>query len=291
MKNKNLILNPYFLVGLFLLIINDLYLKYEYGNFITGKLSDFAGLLIFPIFMAYLIPGSKKLISLLTGIAFILWKTPLATPFIDSINQTFQISIYRTIDYTDYIALFILPFSHYLINFYEYKPNSLKLYKLKSTLTYPVLAIAFCAFCSTSVPRPLEIPQGTVYIGKSYNIKLPKDSVINAIIGLGYNCELYNQEDTINEHNRSYSFTGIGSYYQTDNIVRYSSIDNKDAVVFDTIANIKYKLIELDPNKTRLTIINVTIFENGAFQDWKQLKSASRQYESWLKENLIEKID
>jgi len=40
MKRKDLILNSYFVIGLTVLILNDFYLKYEYGNFVTGKLSD-----------------------------------------------------------------------------------------------------------------------------------------------------------------------------------------------------------------------------------------------------------
>ena len=47
MKKKDLILNPYFIIGLSVLLLNDFYLKAAYGNFVTGKLSDFAGLPIF----------------------------------------------------------------------------------------------------------------------------------------------------------------------------------------------------------------------------------------------------
>jgi len=64
-KRKDLILNSYFVIGLIVLIINDFYLKYEYGNFATGKLSDFAGLLIFPMFVASIISKSKNRIKIL----------------------------------------------------------------------------------------------------------------------------------------------------------------------------------------------------------------------------------
>lgn len=280
MKNKNLIINPYFLLGLVLLLINDLYLKYEYGNVLTGKLSDFAGLLIFPMFVAFIIPKLKKSISLITGIVFILWKTPLFTPVIDFANQLLSINVHRVIDYTDYIALLILPISHYLINNCNYEHNQIKKDKIKSGFTYLVSFIAFFAFCSTSM-FVREIPKGSIYIGKSYNIKLSKDSIINTINNLGYNC-IFNEGDSLH-------YRKIG-YYQTDNIVRYYIQDN-DSVVLDTIANIKYQLEELKPNKTKLTIINVTLTKEGNIQDWKNLKYFSKQYEMWLKENLIQKID
>ncbi|NDV58786.1 hypothetical protein, partial [Bacteroides sp. 519] len=116
MKNKELILNPYFISGLFMLMLNDFCLKQEFGNFLTGKLSDFAGLLIFPMFMAALSPKLKKTAAFITGIGFILWKLPLMTPIIDWINHVTGFGISRVIDYTDYMALAILPLSHYLIN-------------------------------------------------------------------------------------------------------------------------------------------------------------------------------
>lgn len=285
MRNRDLILNPYFLIGLCLLMANDFVFKYEYGNFITGKLSDYVGLLIFPMFVAYLVPKLRRSISLIVGFAFFIWKTPLATPFIEQVNGLFSFSLYRTIDYTDYMALPILLLSHYLINNYEYKVWIPGMIRQKQFCTYSILVVAFFAFCATSVPRPFEMPQGTVYIGKSYNIKLSKDSIITTIKQLGYNCDYY-ESDSVRLRN------GIlpKSYYQTDNIVRYYR-NGEILEVIDTIGNIKYTLTELNPKKTRLSIINVTISEDANLQDWQQLKVVSKQYEKWIKENLIEKID
>ncbi len=83
MKRKDLIVNSYFIIGLGILILNDFYLKYEYGNFLTGKLSDFAGLLIFPMFVAALFPRMSRSIATVTAIGFVIWKLPLFTPVID----------------------------------------------------------------------------------------------------------------------------------------------------------------------------------------------------------------
>ena len=276
MKRKELILNPYFIFGLFILLLNDFYLKYEFGNFITGKLSDFAGLLIFPMFVASIIPRLSKSISFITGIGFIIWKLPLFSPVIDLINLYSPITIHRVIDYSDYFSLLILPLSHYLINYGESRLLiARKHFRFMSR--YALLGISFFAFCATSIPYR-EAPQGSIFIDKSYNIKLSKDSVINSIKSLGYNCVFHegNSSDYIN----------IG-YYQTDNIIRQA--DN--SIVIDTIANIKYRLEEVKPNKTKLTIINVTLSKDGNIQNWKTLKFLSRHYSSWLKENLIEKID
>ncbi|WP_050701385.1 hypothetical protein [Dysgonomonas sp. BGC7] len=275
-RMKNLILTPYFICGLLVLVLNDFYLKHEYGNFMTGKLSDFAGLLIFPLFIATILPKTKKYISLITGIGFFIWKLPLFTPVIDLINQVPFISIYRVIDYSDYIALLILPISHYLINRKE-DEAIIEHSSLKEVSRYVLLGTAFFAFCATSMRPLMEIPKGTIYIGESYNIKLPKDSVISSIKLLGYNCDFY-KVDSISYRSES--------YYQTDNIIRRYN----DTIIFDTIANVKYQLMEINPNKTKLTIINVTLSRKGQIQDWKELRSLSKRYDEWLKDNLIEKI-
>lgn len=54
-RNKHLLLNWVFLPCLLVLALNDHFLKYGYPGWLTGKLSDFAGLLIFPLFLAYLL--------------------------------------------------------------------------------------------------------------------------------------------------------------------------------------------------------------------------------------------
>ena len=275
-KRKELIVNPYFIIGLILLILNDFYLKYEYRNFITGKLSDFAGLLIFPLFVAAIIPKSKKTISIITGIGFVIWKLPLFTPVIDLINRVSFISIHRVIDYSDYMALLILPLSHYLINYYENRPI-IKVERIKYYVKYALLGVAFFAFCATSSVRQcFEMPQGTIYIGESYNIKLPKDSIIASIQRLGYNCDFYE---------RNPSNQNSMEYYQTDNIILYEG-----TTIADTIASVKYELAEINSKKTKLTIINVTLSEEGNIQNWRMLKFWSKQYSSLLKYHLIEKV-
>jgi len=265
MKRKDLILNLYFVIGLIALILNDFYLKYEYGNFATGKLSDFAGLLIFPMFVVAIIPKLRKSISIITGIGFVIWKLPLFTPVVDLINQLPFVSIHRVIDYSDYIALLILPLSHYLINYHQFRPI-IRVERIEYFSRLALLGISFFAFCATSVPWR-ETPKGTILIDKSYNIKLSKDSVIASIQRLGYNCDFYERDPL--------KYKKEISYYQTDNLIR--RFDNSyTSFVIDTIANIKYMLEEVKPNKTKLTIINVTLSEEGNIQNWRRLKYLSR---------------
>lgn len=53
-RNFSILVSPGFLLCLCLLLLNDFILKSEFHNALTGKLSDFAGLFIFPLFFSAL---------------------------------------------------------------------------------------------------------------------------------------------------------------------------------------------------------------------------------------------
>lgn len=101
-----------FILGLVILLLNDFCLKNHYGNWLTGKLSDFAGLFIFPLFWTILFPKLKDKIYFITAIIFIYWKTVYSELLIDIINQFSIINLNRVVDLTDLLALLILPLSY-----------------------------------------------------------------------------------------------------------------------------------------------------------------------------------
>lgn len=59
-QELNRLANPIFIVSVVLLILNDFYLKATFGNIITGKLSDLAGLFAFPFFFKLLNTKTQK---------------------------------------------------------------------------------------------------------------------------------------------------------------------------------------------------------------------------------------
>ncbi|MDX2174269.1 MAG: hypothetical protein SFY56_14295 [Bacteroidota bacterium] len=273
MRKSDLILNPYFLIGLFFLALNDFYLKWEFGNFLTGKLSDFTGLLIFPMFIAFIFPKLSKTVSFLSGLGFIIWKTPISEPFIQALNNICFININRVIDYTDLSALFILPFSHYLIN-YKLKDNLAKnkfIFKINKAI---ILLVSLFTFCATSIRREY-IPEGTVYIGESYKIKMPRESVLDKIKNMGY--EYKYVKDTL----MGYNF----GYFQIDSIALK---DNNYGPFL--ISNFKFNLHDLSSKETTLLLYNVTLPKNKNIQKWKELRRLSRFYKRILKINIIERI-
>lgn len=100
-------------ISLVILLVNDFYLKRAIPSIVTGKLSDFAGLFLFPLFISTFFPTKKLFIYGLTLIGFFIWKLPIADNFIIYWNNLFNYKINRVSDYTDYIAFLILPISYY----------------------------------------------------------------------------------------------------------------------------------------------------------------------------------
>jgi hypothetical protein len=142
-QRLDLLTTPAFLTGLALLLLNDWVWKAEYGNWLTGKLSDFAGLFVFPIFWTAIFPKHKRLIFILVTVFFIFWKSPFSQILIDGWNGLGVWRIGRVVDYSDLLALSVLPLTFKFCN------RSLLSSPLKLNPVLP-LAISVFAFAATS---------------------------------------------------------------------------------------------------------------------------------------------
>lgn len=152
------------------MLINDLYLKYEYHNYLTGKLSDFAGLFAFPYFFSCFFSKKIKLIYFFTGVFFVIWKSEFSQPIFD-FAHSYGIGINRVVDYYDLIALIILPFS------YQYKlNNSINIEKLKFIPIPIVIGVSSFAFIATTLPRE----SGSLNLKSDYEVQfdIPKDTLL-----------------------------------------------------------------------------------------------------------------
>lgn len=148
-----------FLLCLFLLLINDFYLKAAFHNELTGKLSDFCGLYIFPIFWLAFFPKRKAAIFLFTGLFFIYWKSAYSSAFIEFFSR-YCFPIQRVVDLTDLLALLVLPLAWY----------SLKIRSIPLNLNPSFIAVlAFFAFCASSKPnyfQAFDQPQYVLFNSK-----------------------------------------------------------------------------------------------------------------------------
>lgn len=161
-----ILISPFFLLALIVLMINDFYLKIEFGNWLTGKLSDIAGLFVFPLFLTVLFP--KRIIECFIGTAilFAFWKLPSSEVIIIALNN-FNIPLGRTVDLTDLYTLIILPFAFY------YRKLDYKVLRFNPGL---IAFVSLFAFCATVIPPKVE--RSFVDINKTYEFNYSKDILI-----------------------------------------------------------------------------------------------------------------
>jgi tetratricopeptide (TPR) repeat protein len=105
------LLTPIYLGAVTALALNDHVLKQALPGVITGKLSDFAGLFAFAVFLSVAIRRHIPVIHALIAAAFVAWKSPLSDPLIEAWNATTPFRIARVVDYSDLVGLSVLPLS------------------------------------------------------------------------------------------------------------------------------------------------------------------------------------
>ena len=175
---RQIFLSPFFLLGLFLLLLNDLFLKAHFGNFLTGKLSDFAGLFVFPLFFAAFFPNRKSFIYFSTIFIFVFWKSPFSQSLTDLANSLLFFKIGRIIDYTDLVALLVLPLSYFYFKTETLKQNTFPSNFAKRILTSFVVLLSVVAFTATTL-----VKDRTVSLNGSYNFKLSEDKIESILRG------------------------------------------------------------------------------------------------------------
>ena len=168
-KDREILMSYGFLIALTILILNDLILKTHYPNWITGKLSDFSDLFVFPIFWTVVFPRFKKLIFVLTGLLFCIWNSPLIQPILNWFHSN-QVWVDRVVDYSDNVALISL------IVAYRFMDTEIKR-KIKVS---PILIslISLFAFTATTLPPRERV---TYSIDKKYQFHYSIDTLCNRL--------------------------------------------------------------------------------------------------------------
>lgn len=151
-----------FVLSLLLVLLNDFILKYNFPCWLTGKLSDFAGLFVFAVFWMAFFPKNKNTIVWTTAILFTWWKSPLSQPLIEFWNEVMFYSIYRVVDYSDLMALVVLPLA---FNFCKKSSDSVIRIRVSPSL---MIGLSFFMFCSTSAIKHelYEYPNPQVFAFK-----------------------------------------------------------------------------------------------------------------------------
>lgn len=276
MKRKNFhkVLFYLLFIGILLLFLNDRLWKYEYSNWMTGKLSDFLGLLTLPLFLSILFPRIKTKISLIIGLLFILWKLPVTDNIINFWNHFIIFKISRTIDYSDLLALTVLPFTHKILiqlNIQEFQ-NSIKSKFHKPVINLLIL-FSCIVFCSTSVEEP-SYPKGDIYIGENIKVAKTKNQILELLRQNGQ------QITTDSIWYFKYYGKKVGRvYYQIDTLIPLQQYRR------DTLLKINFDIYEKKKG-CNITLINLSVKENWELQNWKELKKKSKEYNIVLKKEI-----
>lgn len=176
-ESRSYILNWLFVSALFLLLFNDFYVKDTFPSFLSGKLSDVSGLIVFAFFFTFLLGNRfKTFVFITTAVLFCWWKSSLSSGFIQSWNELFGFyQVERTIDYTDLFCLIILVPANY------YEPVKLRF--VHQRLLVPVLFLGAFAIAATSKAKNLQAyGSSTKYlVEKSFKLKMTQAEFLKGL--------------------------------------------------------------------------------------------------------------
>lgn len=181
-KDKaSLLLHPVFIISLAVLLLNDFYWKYSYHNWLTGKLSDFAGLIVLPVFLLALLPKlSKPGAVLFSALFFSWWKSSFSQPVIHLFNKTLSLPVDRVVDISDTIALPVL----FLVPFLQPVTFKLKAF-LQHGLKYSLALVTIVSLCATSMPYRrglyLHAEENEVYFDESIKVDKSEAEVLQTL--------------------------------------------------------------------------------------------------------------
>jgi hypothetical protein len=138
-----------FFVSLAILLINDYYLKATYSNWLTGKLSDFAGIFLVSLVLFALMPSRIRVCGCIVTTLFALWKSPVVEPFVDFVRASGITNFGRVVDYTDLIALIMVPLAAFVSK--TWKPAKPIRPRLQSAFALPAITLFVFAVTGTSI--------------------------------------------------------------------------------------------------------------------------------------------
>jgi hypothetical protein len=159
-------------LSLALLALNDGVWKAAYGNAVTGKLSDVAGLFAFALFWTAVLPRRRTAVALVTAAGFALWKSPLAQPLLDAWNAAASPAVGRTVDAGDLAALAVLPLA------WAYAARARPAPWCRRPVAWAVVPLALVAFAATVVVA-------NVPLALTYPFAAPRSAVQAAMEGPG----------------------------------------------------------------------------------------------------------
>ena len=153
-RSSDVLTSRFFLVSVALLVLNDWMLKTALGSWVTGKLSDFAGLAAFAILWTALLPRRRDAVFALTAVGFMIWKSPASEGPLVAWNALGVWPLARVVDYTDWIALAALVPAYRATSGYLTERHRPRRGLAPRLGAFAAAGIAIIAFTATSVALP-----------------------------------------------------------------------------------------------------------------------------------------
>lgn len=299
-RNKFLLLNYVFVVSIILLFINDHFLKLYFHNWFTGKFSDFLGMIIFPLFLAYIFPRLRTFSVFVSFILFIFWKSPFSDGFIDFYNQISPIAVARVVDYTDFIAFIFLVIPFLLIK-YDALLQPLKIRKIRPAL---VLVPSIFMMMATSPPPYYRYGSDGMVLFNDYSFKIPKsktealDELKNRNILFKKDTLMIIKRNNISSESLIMNGTDLKTL-EVDKEILKKELERKiqfyDYYIIDslkigdeTLKNIRFELEELSKSKVKI-ILKSIILEEQNTNNKKLQKKFRKIYRELLKKEFLNK--
>ena len=295
-RNKFLLLNYVFVVSIILLFINDHFLKLYFHNWFTGKFSDFLGMIIFPLFLAYIFPKLRIFSILVSFVLFIFWKSPFSEGFIDFYNQISPIALARVVDYTDFIAFVFLIIPFLLIK-YDALLQPLKIRKIS-----PALILVPSVFVMMATSPPPYYRYGLD--GMDYSFKMQKsraealDELKNRNILFKKDTLMIIKRNNISSESLIMNGTDLKTL-EVDKEILKKKLERKirfyDYYIIDslkigdeTLKNIRFELEEINKSKVEIILKSVVLEERNT--NHKKLQKKFRKiYRELLKKEFLNK--
>lgn|GEM_PF-4660113 len=247
-----LLLNPIYIGSLILLILNDLYLKFEFPSFITGKLSDFTGVFCFATVLFLLLSRFYKKKSAIRGsfaisvLILALFQVPLLLHGINTFLA--QIGLPETTltsDFTDILVVIIYPMFNWFINYYIEKRFQINVVKHVSWVS--VLCVSMVWFVATSYSS-----RKLLALDRSYQYSSEIDEFISNLTlfleGEGFE----NIDHNSDQHNR------ISFYAERPEVIQVNPEDSFERIV---IWNFKFRKTTPDSLVFNEVILSGTNFD------------------------------
>jgi len=208
MRRFTIYTSPAFIGALLVLLINDGYLKWHFTGWVTGKLSDFAGLLLASMLLGPVFPRHTGKAIVTLALAFVVWKSPMSQQLIDFWNALGLFTIGRVSDYGDLCALVMLPLGAAL--YHRHLDHLGEVRAVQRLLFWPVLLTTVSAISATSA---FPYTRAFAIRGSDADTVISletADEIIGSVIGPeGYECEIRDDSSRLCEHNGFYVRYGV----------------------------------------------------------------------------------